>query len=119
MIRFIAAFSIGLAFANPSFASPKPFEYRTECVLVNGGRYEDTCKVIETRNENGQLKSRNIFSNRFGLTVKSWFNPEGQFITWDSHNKNEYGWEYKAEIMEGVTYTMVTTGFYLKDVSWE
>ena len=49
----------------------KPFRYETPCQLeTNNNIYEDTCIVIETRETGGALRTRNVFSNRWKLTVK-------------------------------------------------
>ena len=75
----------------------RPFVYETPCALTAGLQtYFDTCKVVETRETGGALRTRNIFSNKFGLTIKSRFDKEKGFVTWDSHNKFEYKWDYKV-----------------------
>ena len=80
----------------------------------------DTCKVVETREKGGALRTRNIYSNRFGLTIKSWFDKEKGFMTWDSHNKFEYKWEYKVGGVDGMgAWTMVMPGVLLQNVSWD
>ena len=92
--------------------------YYTQCYLKNGQEYQlDQCKVIETRTADGFLNSRNIFSNKFGLTVKLRWNGK-RFMTWDSHNKFEYEWDYKLnpEIEQG---SYVMPGFTLVNVSWD
>lgn len=116
----------GSAFAQtaPTVAKPKvyrPFVYETPCALEAGLQtYFDTCKVVETRETGGALRTRNIYSNRFGLTIKSWFDKEKGFMTWDSHNKFAYKWEYKVSGVdrEGA-WSLVMPGFLLQNVSWD
>ena len=116
----------GSAFAQtaPQPVKPKvyrPFTYETPCALEAGLQtYFDTCKVVETRESGGGLRTRNIFSNKFGLTIKSWFDKEKGFMTWDSHNKFAYKWEYKVSGVdrEGA-WSMVMPGFLLQNVSWD
>lgn len=113
-----------LLFASPTFAqtTPKPktyrpFVYETNCILEYGIQtYEDVCKVIETRETGGALRTRNIFSNKFGLTIKSRFDKEKGFLTWDSHNKFEYKYDYKVG---GTGWTYVMPGVILENVSWD
>jgi len=99
----------------------RPFTYETPCALEAGLQtYFDTCKVIETRETGGALRTRNIFSNKFGLTIKSWFDKEKGFMTWDSHNKFAYKWEYKvAGTGEQGSWSLVMPGFLLQNVSWD
>ena len=110
---------------NPSFAqtqqSYRPFTYETPCALEHKDEFSmDTCKVVETREKNGALRTRNIFSNRFGLTIKSWFDKEKGYMTWDSHNKFEYKWEYKVGGVDGMgAWTMVMPGVLVQNVSWD
>lgn len=102
--------------ALPASAGPA-FKYYTNCVLESQGTIsEDVCTVIETREKGGALKTRNIYSNRFGLTIKSWFDKEKGFMTWDSHNKFEYKWEYKVGSQ---SYTYVMPGVMVENVSWD
>ena len=65
-----------LLFSSPAFAQTastvaKPkvyraFVYETNCILEYGIQtYDDICKVIETRETGGALRTRNIFSNKF------------------------------------------------------
>ena len=116
----------GSAFAQtaPAPVKPKiyrPFVYETPCALEAGLQtYFDTCKVVETRETGGALRTRNIYSNKFGLTIKSWFDKEKGFMTWDSHNKFAYKWEYKVSGVdrEGA-WSMVMPGFLLQNVSWD
>lgn len=113
-----------LLFSSPAFAQtvPKPktyrpFVYETNCILEYGIQtYEDVCKVIETRETGGALRTRNIFSNKFGLTIKSRFDKEKGFVTWDSHNKFEYKWDYK---IGGTGWSYVMPGVLLENVSWD
>ena len=40
----------------------------TPCILEAGDQtYPDVCKVVETREKSGALRTRNIFSNKFGF----------------------------------------------------
>ncbi len=99
----------------------RPFVYETPCALDAGLQAQfDTCKVVETRETGGALRTRNIYSNRFGLTIKSWFDKEKGFMTWDSHNKFAYKWEYKISgTGEQGAWSMVMPGFLLQNVSWD
>jgi len=112
------------ALAQTAPAKPKvyrPFTYETPCALDVGLQAQfDTCKVVETRESSGALRTRNIFSNRFGLTIKSWFDKEKGFMTWDSHNKFTYKWDYKvAGVNDQGAWSMVMPGFLLQNVSWD
>jgi hypothetical protein len=100
----------------PAFAG-QPFKYQTTCTLDSHNVLtEDVCTVVEVRERGGALKSRNIYSNRLSLTIKSYFNKNNAFMTWDSYNKMEYPWEYKIDSVKG---TLVMPGVYLKEVSWD
>ena len=118
--------------ATPAFATPeapkvvkpkvyRPFVYETPCALESSLQtYHDVCKGVETRETGGALRTRNIFSNKFGLTIKSWFDKEKGFMTWDSHNKFAYKWEYKVGgINQEGAWSMVMPGFLLQNVSWD
>ena len=115
-----------LAVAAVVFASAPAFaftthQYKADCYIETPTHFiPDVCTVIDTREDNnGALRTRNIFSNRFGLTVKSWFDKRG-FMTWDSHNKFEYSWQYKTGEIDGVRgYSYVMPGVLVKDVSWD
>lgn len=121
-----------LLISSPAFAqtSPqkvvekhvyKPFTYMTPCALETGITVDfDDCKVIETREKGGALRTRNIFSNKHGLTIKGRFDKEKGYMTWDSHNKFEYRWEYKigGQAKEGA-WTYVMPGFLVQNVSWD
>jgi len=122
----IAFLLIAPAFAQtaPTVAKPKvyrPFTYETPCALEAGLQtYYDTCKVIETRETGGALRTRNIFSNKFSLTIKSWFDKEKGFMTWDSHNKFAYKWEYKVSgVDQQGAWSIVMPGVLLQNVSWD
>ena len=106
--------------ASPVLAQSRPFTYETPCALESKDEFQmDTCKVVETREKNGTLRSRNIFSNRFGLTIKMRWNGK-KYIQTDSHNKFEYSWEYKNGGVDGLgAWTVVMPGFYLQNVSWD
>lgn len=108
----------------PSFAQSqnyRPFRYETPCVLeAKNEFFEDTCVVIETRESNGALRTRNIFSNKFKLTIKGRFDKVNGYMTWDSHNKYEYKWDYKVGSVNGKdAWTYVMPGFLLQNVSWD
>jgi hypothetical protein len=107
-----------LLFATPVFATPgRPFRYETGCGIETRQEVvEDTCVVIETREKSGALRTRNIFSNRFMLTVKGRFDKENGYMTWDSHNNYEYKWEYKVA---GSGWTYVMPGFMVENISWD
>jgi len=99
----------------------RTFTYETPCALdVSLQTQFDTCKVVETRETGGSLRTRNIFSNRFGLTIKSWFDKEKGFMTWDSHNKFAYKWQYRVSgVQDQGSWSMVMPGFLLQNVSWD
>ena len=128
MIKQLLAISV-ILIASPAFAQtapPKPktyrpFVYETACALEAGLQtYYDTCKVVETRETGGALRTRNIFSNKYGLTIKGRFDKEKGYMTWDSHNKYEYKWEYKiGGNQEAGAWTYVMPGFLLQNVSWD
>ena len=47
-------------------------------------------------------------------------NTEKGFVTWDSHNKFEYKWEYKVGGVNGTgAKTYVMPGFLVENVSWD
>lgn len=95
----------------------RPFRYETPCGLEAQNNFlEDTCVVIETRESNGALRTRNIFSNKFSLTIKGRFDKEKGYMTWDSHNKYEYKWDYKVA---GSGWTYVMPGFLVENISWD
>jgi hypothetical protein len=111
-------------FTSPAFAQQqtyRPFAYKTPCALETKDDFSlDECTVIETREKGGALRTRNIYSNRFKLTIKGRFDKEKGYMTWDSHNKFEYKWEYKVGGVDGLgTYTYVMPGFLLQNVSWD
>ena len=123
-------FAALLLVTSPTFAQTKesvkqkgyrPFTYETSCVLEAGVQtYNDICKVIETRETGGALRTRNIFSNKFSLTIKGRFDKEKGYMTWDSHNKYEYKWEYKVGGANDIgVWTYVMPGFLLQNVSWD
>ena len=116
--------ALTILIASPVYAtpeSPRPFRYETSCALESKDDFlMDECVVIETREPGGVLRSRNIFSNRFGLSIKSRFDKEKGFMTWDSFNKFEYKFEYKVGGVDGLgAYTYVMPGFLLQNVSWD
>ena len=124
MIGTLLATTLVVAQTAPVTPKPKvyrPFTYETPCALDSGLQTQfDTCKVVETRETGGALRTRNIYSNRFGLTIKSWFDKQKGFMTWDSHNKFAYKWEYKvAGTGEQGAWSVVMPGFLLQNVSWD
>jgi hypothetical protein len=115
-----------LLFAAPVSAQQtptnyQPFRYETSCALMYEGEpMTDLCVVIETREKGGALRTRNIFSNRFSLTIKGRFDKEKGYMTWDSHNKYEYKWDYKiGQVGELGVWSEVMPSFYLQNVSWD
>ena len=119
-----------LLFASPTFAQTaptpvtlkapkvyKPFRYETSCQLEsNNNIYEDTCIVIETRETGGALRTRNIFSNKWKLTIKGRFDKEKGYMTWDNYNKREYKWDYQVG---GNGWSYVMPGVLLENISWD
>ena len=99
----------------------RPFRYETPCALETKQEFMmDDCVVIETREPSGALRTRNIFSNRFQLTIKGRFDKEKGYMTWDSHNKYEYKWEYKVGGNQELgVWTYVMPGFLVQNVSWD
>ncbi len=112
-----------LLFSSPVIAGEtyRPFRYETPCVLEAGIQtYPDTCVVIETREKGGALRTRNIYSNKHGLTIKGRFDKEKGYMTWDSHNKYEYKWDYKiGGNQELGAWTYVMPGFLVQNISWD
>jgi hypothetical protein len=114
-----------LLFTSPVFAQEtktyRPFRYESACALETPTEFQmDTCVVIETRESGGALRTRNIFSNRFKLTIKSRFDKERGFVTWDTHNKFEYKFDYKIGVVDGMgSWSYVMPGFLLQNVSWD
>jgi len=106
--------------ASPVFAY-STFEYETPCALQSGGQEViDVCKVVETREKGGALRTRNIFSNAWGLTIKSRFDKVKGFVTWDSYNKFEYKWDYKIKgVEDNGNWSEVMPGVLLQNVSWD
>ena len=118
-------FLAALLFSSPVFAQEtktyRPFRYETPCILEAGIQtYPDVCVVIETRETGGALRTRNIFSNKHALTIKGRFDKEKGYMTWDSHNKFEYKWEYKVGgVQELGAWTVVMPGFLVQNISWD
>ena len=127
MIKSILAAAIVLASPIASAQEQqtyRPFRYETACILESGNQtYPDVCVVIETREKTGALRTRNIFSNKHGLTIKGRFDKEKGYMTWDSHNKFEYKWDYKVGGTGGTdglgAWTYVMPGFLVQNVSWD
>jgi hypothetical protein len=113
-------FPIVLFLFPTSVFANQPFKYQTPCYIETKKEFSaDICTVVETREKGGALKTRNIYSNRFGLTIKGRFDTEKGYMTWDSHNKYEYKWEYKpGSIGTEVPHTYVMPGVLLENVSW-
>lgn len=104
-----------------AFAGP-PFKYKTPCILESQGVViEDVCTIVETREDGGALKTRNIFSNKFRLSIKSRFDKVKGFVTWDNFNNYEYKWEYKVKVIQGKedAYSEVMPGVYVESISWD
>lgn len=81
--------------------------YKAKCFLeLPEKTVSDECTVVDTRDEEGYLKTRNIFSNRFSLTVKSRFDPVKGFVTWDSFNRKEYNGTYRGSVLKGLHYVI-------------
>ena len=119
-----------LLFASPVLAQTekvvekkeyRPFRYETPCALETKTEFMmDQCVVIETRETGGALRTRNIYSNRFRLTIRGRFDKEKGYLTWDTHNKYEYKWDYKVGGVDGLgTWTYVMPSFLLQNVSWD
>jgi hypothetical protein len=114
-----------ILFSSPAMAQEaqtyRPFRYTTPCALETKDEFlTDDCVVIETREKGGALRTRNIFSNRFSLTVKGRFDKEKGYMTWDSHNKYEYKWEYKVGAVDGANaWTYVMPGILVENISWD
>jgi hypothetical protein len=108
-------------YAQQSPTNYQPFRYETSCALMYEGEpMTDLCVVIETREKGGALRTRNIFSNRFSLTIKGRFDKQKGYMTWDSHNKYEYKWDYKiGQVGELGVWSEVMPSFYLQNVSWD
>jgi len=110
-------------FALPAGAFPV-FKYQTPCHLERKelNQYlKDVCTVVETREKGGALRTRNIYSNKFGLTIKGRFVQGKGYMTWDSHNKYEYKWDYIIGRVAGDTqpHTYVMPGVLLENISWD
>jgi hypothetical protein len=112
---------------TPAFAQTtkqkeyRPFRYETPCALETKDEFiSDNCIVVETREKGGALRTRAIFSNRFKLTIKSYFDSKLGFMTYDSHNNFSYKWEYKVGGVTGLgAWTYVMPGFLVQNVSWD
>jgi len=126
MMKKLIALALILSGA-PVFAQQqtyRPFRYETPCMIEQGIQtYPDVCVVIETREKGGALRTRNIYSNKHGLTIKGRFDKEKGYMTWDSYNKFEYKWDYKVGGTGGTdglgAWTYVMPGFLVQNVSWD
>jgi hypothetical protein len=120
-MKFKLLLALLVLLPSAAFAKPPSFTYKTTCYLEENQTFSvDECTVVETREKGGALRTRNVYSNRFGLTIKSWFDSKQGFMTWDSHNKFNYKWEYKVGSVSGPeTYTYVMPGFLIHGVSWD
>ena len=121
MIQTLLATALVFAQATPVAPKPpkiyKPFRYETACQLASGGQvYDDTCVVIETRETGGALRTRNIYSNKFKLTIKGRFDKQLGYLTWDNYNNREYKWDYKVGVMG---WTVVMPGVFVENISWD
>jgi len=115
MKQFLFLFSIFIASPVIAQSTPalvekhlyRPFRYETPCLLEQGIQtYPDTCVVVETREKGGALRTRNIYSNKHGLTIK------GRLF--------EYKWEYKVGGNQELgAWTYVMPGFLVQNVSWD
>lgn len=117
MKKIALAAIAALAVQFPAIAG-QPFRYTSKCYVLKN---EDQCVIIETRDTSGALRSRNIFSNKAGLTIKMRWNGQ-KFVQTDSYNKFEYTWEYKVnpEVVEdGITGTVVMPGVTVVNISWD
>lgn len=115
-------FLLSLLLFAPGAAWANPFKYKTPCYVETPSSYvEDVCTVVETRLPSGALNTRNIYSNRFGLTIKSRFDDKKGFVTWDSQNNFEYKWDYKVGNIKGKSepHTYVMPAFLVENVSWD
>ena len=124
LIAILSLFLASPVFAEETVKTYRPFRYETACLLEAGIQtYPDVCVVIETRETGGALRTRNIFSNKHGLTIKGRFDKEKGYMTWDSHNKFEYKWNYKVGGSGGAdglgAWTYVMPGFLVQNVSWD
>jgi len=124
LIAILSLFLASPVFAEETVKTYRPFRYETACLLEAGIQtYPDVCVVIETRETGGALRTRNIFSNKHGLTIKGRFDKEKGYMTWDSHNKFEYKWNYKIGGSGGAdglgAWTYVMPGFLVQNVSWD
>ncbi len=110
--------ALSLIFAALPASATETFRYLQKCYLdgENGQVFEDVCTVIDVRNSSGALYSRGVFSNKFSLTVKNKWDAKSQkFLTWDSHNKFEYHYEYKV----GKFGSYVMPGFSVENIPWD
>lgn len=120
MTKLTAVLAVLLA-ATPALAN-QTHRYTATCYLESAGTlYRDECVVIDTRTSDGALHARNIFSNRFGLTIKGRFKQGVGYVTWDSHNQREYKWEYKVGRVEGSDnpYSYVMPGILVENIPWD
>lgn len=119
----VALFAV-LSAATPALANP--FRYETTCYWkIEDAVYkvDEKCVVIETREKGGALKTRNIFSNKFPMTIKMWWDSKAnKFFQTDSHNKFVYHWEYKASPdlqKDGIAATEVLPSVFVHNISWD
>lgn len=102
---------------HPAFAD-QIFKYKENCYLETDTHYlQDVCTIVDTREKNGALKTRNIYSNRFSLTIKGRFDPIQGYLTYDSHNKFIYKWNYKLGNLNMTSYVM--PGFLVENIPWD
>lgn len=114
-----AAIAVAMMTPLAAQATPQPFKFRANCYVEASSQLIPVdCTVVETRESTGALRTRNIYSNRLGLTIKSRFDPVKGFVTWDSFNKFEYKWEYKVR-GDGSGFTYVMPNFLIESISWD
>jgi hypothetical protein len=121
MIGTLLTTALVLAQTTPVLPKPpkfyRPFRYETPCQLTTSGQtYDDVCVVIETRETGGALRTRNIYSNKFKLTIKGRFDPKLGYLTWDNYNQREYKFNY---VPTDNGWTLVMPGVILQQVSWD
>jgi hypothetical protein len=105
--------SATIILSSAAVSASEVYKYQTRCWF----RGEPTvCTVVENRNSQGFLNTRNIYNNQFGYTVKSWFDHRG-FMTWDSIRKKSYQRNYQVtNIALG---SSVTDELVVQDLSWD
>jgi hypothetical protein len=114
-----AAIAVAMMTPLAAQATPQPFKFRANCYVEVPSRLIPVdCTVVETRESTGALRTRNVYSNSLGLTIKSRFDPVKGFVTWDSVNKFEYKWEYRVRD-DGTGFTYIKPGFLIENIPWD